>query len=49
MLIRAHILTFTAWKVSKYGVFSGPHFSVFGPENIPYFDTFHTVFNVENV
>ena len=42
--------TYTAWKVSKYGVFSGPYFSVFGlntgkygPEKIPYWDTFHAV------
>ena len=40
----------TAWKVSKYGVVSGPYFPVFGldtgkygPEITPYFDTFHTV------
>ena len=24
------ILTFTVWKVSKYGVFSGPYFPVYG-------------------
>ena len=42
--------THTAWKVSKYGVFYGPYFLVFrlntgkyGPEKIPYLDTFHTV------
>ena len=36
----------TAWKVSKYGVISGPHFSVFSPnagkyepEITPYLDT----------
>ena len=29
-----------AWKVSKYGVFSGPYFPVFGPEKTPYLDTF---------
>ena len=36
-----------AWKVSKYGVFSGLYFPVFGlntgkygPENTPYLDTF---------
>ena len=41
---------FTAWKVSKYGFFSGPYFSVFslntgkyGPEKTPYLDTFHAV------
>ena len=40
----------TAWKVSKYGVISGPYFPVFelntgkyGPEITPYFDTFHAV------
>ena len=35
---------FTAWKVSKYGDFSGPYFPVFGPEKTPYLDTFHAVF-----
>ena len=47
-----HIVTvvYTAWKVSKYGVFSGPYFPVFipntgkyGPEKNPYLDTFHVV------
>ena len=33
----------TAWKVFKYGVFSGPYFSAFGPEKTPYLDTFHAV------
>ena len=40
----------TAWKVSKYGIFSGPYFPVFsqktakyGPEKTPYLDTFHAV------
>ena len=40
----------TVWKVSKYGVFSGLYFYVFspntekyGPEKMPYLDTFHTV------
>ena len=40
----------TAWKASKYGVFSGPYFSVFGlntgkygPEKFPYLDTFYRV------
>ena len=32
-----------AWNVSKYGVFSGPYFPVFGPEKTPYLDTFHAV------
>ena len=40
----------TARKVSKYGVFNGPYFSVFspnrgkyGPEKTPHLDTFHAV------
>ena len=33
----------TAWKVSKYEVFSGPYFPVFGPEKSPYLDAFHAV------
>ena len=40
----------TAWKVSKYGVFSDPYFPVFSPitgkyglEKTPYLDTFHAV------
>ena len=40
----------TAWKVSKYGVLSGPYFSAFGlntgkygPEITPYFETFDVV------
>ena len=40
----------TAWKVSKYGVISGPYFPVFspntgkyGPEKTPYLDAFHAV------
>ena len=38
------------WKLSKYGVISGPYFTVFspnaekyGPEITPYLDTFHAV------
>ena len=42
-----HYLSFfidcTAWKVSKYGDFSGPYFPVFGPEKTPYLSTFHAV------
>ena len=40
----------TAWKLSKYGAFSGPYFPVFGQntgkygqKKTPYFDTFHAV------
>ena len=42
----------TAWKVSKYGIFSGPYFPVFelntekyGPEKTPCLDTFHAVYS----
>ena len=42
--------TQTAWKKSKYGVFSGPYFPVFspntrkyGPKKTPYLDTFYVV------
>ena len=42
--------TSTAWKVSKYGFFSGPHFPVFGlntgkyrPEKTLYLDIFQAV------
>ena len=41
---------YTAWKVPKYGVYSGPYFPVLspntgkcGPEKTPYLDIFHTV------
>ena len=41
---------FTAWKVSKYEVISGPYFPVFGlntekygPEKTLHLDTFHAV------
>ena len=56
-------LSFTVWKLSKYGGFSGPYFPVFGlnteitpyisvcspntgkygPEKLPYLNTFHAV------
>ena len=35
----------TAWKVSKYGVFSGPYFSVFGLNTGPEKNTFYAVNN----
>ena len=42
--------TYTAGKVSKYGVISGPYFPVFGlntgkygPEITAYLDTFHAL------
>ena len=44
------LLPRSAWKVSKYGVISGPYSPVFGlnigkygPEITPYLDTFHAV------
>ena len=33
----------TAWKLSKYGVFSGPNAGKYRPEKTPYLDTFHEV------
>ena len=38
-------LSCTAWKVSKYGFFSGSYFPVFGPEKNLYLDIpcFHAV------
>ena len=36
-------LSATAWKVSKYGVSSGPNTGKYGPEKITYLDSFHTV------
>ena len=38
----------TAWKLSKYGIFSGPHFPVFEPEKTRYLDNFHAVLIVVN-
>ena len=44
------VLASTEWKVSKYGVFSGPYFPVFSPGagkcrpgKTPYLDTFHAL------
>ena len=49
--VKLEFKTFTAWKVSKCRVFSGPYFPVLGlntgkyePEETPYLDTFHSVF-----
>ena len=39
----------TAWKVSKYGVISGPYFPAFGPEITPYLDTFYAVVGLQFV
>ena len=33
----------TAWKVPKYGFFSGSYSPVFDPEKTQYLDTFHAV------
>ena len=38
-----YIEALTTCKMSKYRVISGPYFSVFGPEIIPFLDTFHAV------
>ena len=35
---------YSAWKVFKYGVFSGPYFPEFGPEKTPHLDTLPAVF-----
>ena len=37
------ILIPTAWKVSKYGIISGPNTEKYGPEITPHLDTFHAV------
>ena len=36
----------TAWKLSKYGVISGPTTGKYGPEITPYLDTFHAVVGI---
>ena len=36
-------ITITAWKVSKYGVISGPNTGKYRREVTPYLDTFHAV------
>ena len=33
-----------AWKVSKYGVFSGPNTGKYGPEKTPCLETFPAVY-----
>ena len=38
----------TAWKVSKYGVFSGPNSGRYGQEKAPCLDTFHAVLTFVN-
>ena len=37
------LILFTARKVSKCRVISGPNAGKYGPEITPYFDTFHAV------
>ena len=47
--VQCRSMQITAWKLSKYGVFSGPYSSVFSPNTgkygpeITYLDTFHAV------
>ena len=51
LILQKESFFITAWKVPKYGVFSGLYFPVFspntgkyGPEKYPYLDTFHAVY-----
>ena len=51
LILRKESFFITAWKVPKYGVFSGLYFPAFspntgkyGPEKYPYLDTFHAVY-----
>ena len=37
---------YTVLKVSKYGIFSGPYFPVFGPEETSYLETFHAIWGI---
>ena len=39
---------FTACKVSKYGVISGPNVGKYEPEITPYLDNFHAVIQMES-
>ena len=41
--------TYTARKISKYGLFSGPYFPVSGPEKTQYLDTFHEVMQLKMI
>ena len=36
-------MDFTAWKVSRHGVFSGPNTGKYRPEKTLYLDNFHAV------
>ena len=38
-----YVNTSSAWKVSKYGVFSGPNPAKYGPEKTLHLDTLHVV------
>ena len=42
------VLCCTAWKVSKYGVISGPNTGKYGPVITPYLETFHAVLIHQN-
>ena len=37
---------YTAWKVSKYGVFPGGNTGKYAPEKTPYLDPFYVVVHV---
>ena len=45
LILKIESSIFTAWKVSKYGVISGPNTGKYEPEITPYLDTFHAVFH----
>ena len=41
-------VSLTAWKVSKYGVFSGPNAGKYGPKKTPYMENFHAASSRNN-
>ena len=52
----SNVATYSAWKVSKYGVISGVIISIinqntgkYGPEITPYLDTFHAVYFQQDI
>ena len=47
--MKVEIYLWIAWKVSKYGDFSGPYFPVFRLKYSPNLDTFHAVLNSMHV
>ena len=45
-MTRSFLETDTAWKMSKYGVISGPNRGKYGPEITPFLKTLHAVWIV---